>query len=346
MLPTSLPLASIAFLAGVLSFISPCVLPLVPAYISYLGVRAGQQTRPSELALTNGIAAAVPVSRIALFLHGLMFVLGMSFVFVFFGLAVNTGLQLIGISTYDIQIWTARIGGILVIFFGLHVLNVWGFLLAQMAARVASESAVGRLLQRITAFLYGDTRRQMSRDGRGGYVGSLLMGIFFAAGWTPCIGPIYGSILTFATNVSASGAVIPLIAYSFGIGLPFLIAAIGLDTIKPLFRAIQKRMRLVELVSGLLLIFMGFLLVSGRMSEITAKFTGLADYQYRLEECTVALAQGEITGADHGLCMDVGASKVKKMRACDAAINAGTLPFSSREVCLEKGVTEAQKQQQ
>ncbi len=339
----TLPLTSIAFLAGVLSFISPCVLPLVPAYISYLGVRAGQQT---SLENENPKRGQISANRVTLFLHGLMFVAGMSFVFVFFGLAVNTGLRLVGVSTYDIQIWTAKLGGVLVIIFGLHVLGIFGWIISQLVKRTSSESSAGRMLQRIQAVLYADTRHQMKRDERRGYVGSLLMGVFFAAGWTPCIGPIYGSILTFATNVSASGAIVPLLAYSFGIGLPFLLAAIGLDTIKPLFRAIQKRMKVVELVSGLLLIFMGFLLLTGRIAEISGKLTGLADYQYRLEECTVGVAEGTITSADHGLCMEKGLSLVKRMRACDAAIASGEIMLTDREACVDKGLSEFKKQKQ
>jgi cytochrome c-type biogenesis protein len=325
-----LPLVSIAFLAGVLSFISPCVLPLVPAYISYMGVRAGEQTRPGDLALAGsngGQVAAVPLNRTTLFLHGTMFVLGLTFVFVFFGLTVNVGLRLIGVSSYDLQIWTARIGGVLVIIFALQVLGVWGWIITQLVKRTSSDSPLGIVLQRIQSVLYADTRRQMKRDERRGYVGSFLMGVFFAAGWTPCIGPTYGSILTFAANVSVSGAVVPLLAYSLGIGLPFLLAAIGLDRIRPFFRRLQKRQRMVELVSGVLLLFMGYLLLSGRLAEISAAAnqSNLATYQYRLEECTVAAAEGKITNADHGRCMEKGLTDARRFRVCENAIAAGEI---------------------
>lgn len=310
MLPNSATVSiGIAFLAGLLSFISPCVLPLVPAYISYLGARAGQQTRSLVATVGGGGTMAVPgaASRTQIFVHGLMFVLGFTLVFVVFGLAVTASLKLFGVSAYDIQIWIARIGGVLVIFFGLHVLGLTGWIITNLVKRTDPESASGKFLQRLQAVLYADTRRQIKRDNSTGYVGSVLMGVAFGAGWTPCIGPIYGSILTVASNGSTTTAAILLTTYSFGLGLPFLLAAIGIDRLKPLFRAIQKRMRVVELVSGVLLILMGVLLLTGRLSEISGQLGGgLADTQARIEDCTIAVAQGRIPAGDLGTCVDLG----------------------------------------
>jgi len=295
----------IALLAGFLSFISPCVLPLVPAYVSYLGARAGQQAA-GELAFAGGPRPALVGNRAAIFLHGVMFVLGFTLVFVVFGLAVNTGLKLLGVSSYDLQNTLARVGGLLVIFFGLHVLGVTGWILRFLTARIPAETPIGKVLQRIQGILYADTRAQMNMRSRNGYAGSLLMGVVFAAGWTPCVGPIYGSILTVASNGSTTSAAWLLTAYSLGMGIPFLLAAAMIDRIKPFLRRIQKRMRMIELVSGVLLIFMGYLLFSNQLGEIAGRLTGLADTSYKVEECFTGLAQGKVTGTDLGTCLQVG----------------------------------------
>ncbi len=295
----------IALLAGFLSFISPCVLPLVPAYVSYLGARAGQQAA-GELAFAGGPRPALVGNRAAIFLHGVMFVLGFTLVFVVFGLAVNTGFKLLSVSFYDLQITIARVGGIIVIFFGLHILGVTGLVLRWLTAHVPAATPLGVFFARLTAWLYGDTRMQMNPRSRKGYSGSLVMGVIFAAGWTPCVGPIYGSILTIASNGSTASAAWLLTAYSLGMGIPFLLAAAMIDRIKPLLRRIQKRMRMIELVSGVLLIFMGYLLFTNQLGEIAGRLTGLADFSYNVEECVTGAAQGKVAGMDFSTCMQVG----------------------------------------
>jgi len=147
----------ISALAGLLSFLSPCVLALVPAYIGYLG---GRSISP---------AGEVVENRWVTFSHGVAFVLGFSLVFVLLGAAASA----LGVLLYDVRIWLARIGGLVVIIFGLHTLG----------------------LIRIP-FLDYDTRRQMEPNPGLGYLSSALMGVFFSAGWAPCVGPVLGAVLT------------------------------------------------------------------------------------------------------------------------------------------------------
>src|SRR3989339_1733253 len=164
----------LAFLAGLASFLSPCVFSLVPAYIGYLcGRAAGGENKPGN--------------RFTTFTHGLAFVLGFSLVFVSLGLAASA----FGTLLHDLRNWVARIGGIVVIVFGLHMTGLF----------------------RIT-FLDYDVRIHATPDRKKGYISSFLMGVFFSAGWSPCIGPLLGTILTLAVNgrAGALGAGL-LIAY-------------------------------------------------------------------------------------------------------------------------------------
>src|SRR4051812_32636560 len=179
----------LALLAGILSFLSPCVLSLVPAYVGYLSGRAAG----GEI---NG------TQRLTTFLHGVFFVLGFSAVFILFNI-IGFG---IGRVLYDLQIWLGRIGGFVIIIFGLHMIGVF----------------------RIPLLEY-DTRVQQMPDRKMGFLASALMGVFFVAGWSPCVGPVLGTIMTLAaTGNSLLNAVGLGIAYSIGLGIPFLLAALGI----------------------------------------------------------------------------------------------------------------------
>ena len=181
----------LAFLAGLASFLSPCVFSLVPAYIGYLSGRS--------LANPEG---STQDKRLTAFLHGLMFVLGFSVVFVTLGLAASV----IGAFLQDLSFYLAKIGGIIVVIFGLHMTGLFRI-----------------------KFLEYDLRPQSAQHQRQGYVSSFLMGVFFSAGWAPCVGPVLGAILTFAINGGdiSTGALL-LSFYSLGLGIPFLIAALGI----------------------------------------------------------------------------------------------------------------------
>lgn len=220
-----------AFLAGLASFLSPCVFSLVPAYISYLSGRPALSTQNGEN------------NRLATLTHGLAFVLGFSLVFILLGL----GASAIGSLLFDLRPWLSKIGGIVVVIFGLHMTRLFRI-----------------------PFLEYDTRRQIAPQRKYGYLSSALMGVFFSAGWAPCTGPILGSILTI-TSVEGgppSQGILLLTAYSAGLAIPFLIAATQISLVTTVLRRYGKIMRIVEIVMGLMLIGVGGLLFFGKFSRL------------------------------------------------------------------------------
>jgi len=220
----------LAFLAGLASFLSPCVFSLVPAYIGYLGGRAAGGE--------NG-----PGNRLVTFTHGLAFVLGFSLVFVFLGIAASA----LGALLYGLRHWIARIGGIVVIAFGLHMTG----------------------LLRIP-FLDYDLRLHDKARRKWGYVSSFLMGVFFSAGWSPCIGPVVGAILTLAISGSSIALGIQLlISYSLGLAIPFLITALGIGWLSGTFGRYGKVMHNIERAMGVILIIVGSMLLLGLFQSIS-----------------------------------------------------------------------------
>ncbi len=220
----------LAFLAGLASFLSPCVFSLVPAYLGYLGGRSAAS------------AVGGKENRWLTFSHGLAFVLGFSLVFISLGVASSA----IGGLLYNLRDWLARIGGVVVIFFGLHMTGVL----------------------RIPLLEY-DLRPQSAPDRNMGYLSSVLMGVFFSAGWSPCVGPVLGSILTLSTwGGSISQGVILLSAYSAGLAIPFLIASTQISLVTTVVRRYGKVMRYVEIVMGVVLILVGALLLFGRFETL------------------------------------------------------------------------------
>jgi len=211
----------LAFLAGLASFLSPCVFSLVPAYIGYLGGRAAGGENRTE-------------NRFATFTHGLAFVVGFSVVFVFFGIAASV----FGNLLYDVRNWVARIGGIVVIIFGLHMIGLF----------------------RIT-FLEYDVRIHATPDRKKGYISSFLMGVFFSAGWSPCIGPVLGTILTLAIGGGSVALGVKLLtSYSAGLAVPFLIAALGIGWLSGILRRYGKVTHYVEVGMGVILVIVGLML--------------------------------------------------------------------------------------
>jgi len=215
----------LAFLAGLASFLSPCVFSLVPAYIGYLGGRS---------VASGGVTAN---NRWVTFSHGIAFVLGFSIIFVSLGVAASS----LGGLLYDARIWLAKIGGVVVVIFGLHMTGI---------IRIP--------------FLEYDLRRQTAPDRSQGYLASALMGIFFSAGWSPCVGPVLGAILTFAMNGGSITKGISLLsAYSAGLAIPFLLAALGIGWVTTILRRYGKVMRYVEIGMGVILIIVGIMLFLG-----------------------------------------------------------------------------------
>jgi cytochrome c-type biogenesis protein len=219
----------LAFLAGLASFLSPCVFSLVPAYIGYLGGRAAG----GEVTENN---------RLITFTHGLAFVLGFSLVFITLGVATSA----FGRLLFDLRFILSKVGGIVVIIFGLHMIGVF----------------------RIQLLEY-DTRVQKMPDRKWGYLSSALMGVFFSAGWAPCVGPVLGAILTLALNGGSISTGISLLsAYSAGLAIPFLLAALGLGWVSVTLRKYGKVMHYVEIAMGVVLVIIGIMLFSGIFERI------------------------------------------------------------------------------
>ncbi|MBU0703766.1 MAG: cytochrome c biogenesis protein CcdA [Chloroflexi bacterium] len=216
----------VAFGAGALSFASPCVLPLVPAYLSYLG---GQ---------VSSVEEGAP-SRWTTFLHGIFFVLGFSVIFVALGAAASG----IGQLLYVYRPALMRVGGVVIVIFGLHTLGVLKI-----------------------PFLYYDTRRHYRSRPELGYLSSALMGFFFGAGWSPCVGATLGAILTLALNEATVGhGALLLFVYSMGLGIPFLLMALGVGQATGFLRRARWAMQVVTVVSGLFLIALGLLVFTGNL---------------------------------------------------------------------------------
>lgn len=266
----------LAFTAGLLSFLSPCVLPIIPGYISYIsGIGA------HDIKERGGFSQKA-------FLASLLFVLGFSFVFTLLG-ATATG---IGGFLREYQDLVAKVGGGLVVFFGLHFAGVVlrpNFLkeLLGVTSLIAALSIFGLFSQRlfldllgillIIAFLYlfgfhevlyRQMRKEMS--GKVSGVGALLVGMLFAVGWSPCIGPVLGSILLYASQQETAfqGAKL-LFAYSLGLGIPFILAGGLLSAFLGFVRSFSKFFGVVEVVGGILLVLLGILLTTGKLAELS-----------------------------------------------------------------------------
>ncbi|HDS17236.1 MAG TPA: cytochrome c biogenesis protein CcdA [Proteobacteria bacterium] len=220
----------IAFTAGIFSFVSPCVLPLIPSYLTYItGISF------DELVDDNRSRAV----RQRTILHSLFFILGFTLIFVSLGASAT----FVGSFFQTNQELIRRVGGVIVIFLGIHITGLVKL----------------RLLEREKRFEFNDKPL--------GYLGSVLVGIAFAAGWTPCIGPILASILLYAgTSGNVAGGIFLLAAYSLGLGLPFLVSALAFNSFLAYFSRFNRYLRVVSLVSGIFLIVIGLLLVFDYLS--------------------------------------------------------------------------------
>lgn len=258
----------IAIAAGFISFISPCVLPLVPAYVGYLTGQAAN-TMSSSMAAANadgGTTAVAKPSQWLIFLHGVFFVLGFAIVFVFLGIsagAIGQAQRAVLRNLDVVQI----IGGILIIVLGLHTMGV---------IRIP--------------FLYYDTRKQTKPKSELGFFGSTLMGMTFSAGWSPCLGPFLAGMLTLGASTGSVGqAAVLLFFYALGLGIPFLAAALLLEQSTGVMRRVQKHMKVIEYVSGGLLILIGLLVATGTLQRYALSFGAGTDLTIMLDEWLVNL---------------------------------------------------------
>ena len=221
-------------LAGLLSFLSPCVLPIVPGYLCFIaGTSLDKALEDQEKIKLNILQ------------YSISFVLGFSTIFVLMGASAT---YLSGLL-FDYFDYFRIIGGIIIIIFGIHFTQ---------------------LIQ--LPFLNTDTRLQIN-NYKPGLVGSFIVGLSFAFGWTPCIGPILGSVLSVAaTSENISEGIVLLILYSAGLGIPFILSAYGIGTFMKFLSKIRKYIRPIEIFTGLLLILFGVLILTNRIQELAFFF--------------------------------------------------------------------------
>lgn len=226
---SELPLPLAAFLAGVISFLSPCVLPLVPGYVSLISGVGIEELKGSESRVDRTVM-----------LSSLAFVLGFSMVFIALGAIATT----LGALTRQYFGILSQIAGIIIILFGLHLTGVF----------------------KIKA-LYADKR--MHNAGSSGPLGAFVVGFAFAFGWTPCIGPILATVLAFAASQENVGkGVVLLGVYSLGLAVPFLLTSLGIDRFLHFYTRFRQHLRTVEVVSGVLLIAVGTLVFLNKFTVI------------------------------------------------------------------------------
>jgi cytochrome c-type biogenesis protein len=234
---SSLPLPIAAFVAGLLSFLSPCVLPLVPGYVSLISGTTVDDLRVHDRKLLGTVM-----------LNSAMFILGFSIVFVLLG-AVATSLGQLTRSYYPIL---TRVAGVVIIIFGLHLTGIW----------------------KIKA-LYAD-KRMHDVKGNSTALGSFVVGFAFAFGWTPCIGPILATILAIASaeNTVMKGVLL-LALYSAGLAVPFLLTSLGIDRFMQFYGRFRRHLHTVEVVSGVLLIAIGALVLTRHFTILASYLSWL-----------------------------------------------------------------------
>lgn len=225
---------AVAFAAGLLSFLSPCVLPLIPSYVTFVtGMSLDELTGDGDRA----------GARRAVMVHGSLFVLGFTIVFVTLGASATFLGSLFAYASH----WVERVGGALLIVFGLYLL---GLLRLPGAAREWRVHLADKPL---------------------GYLGTVLVGVTFGAGWTPCIGPVLGGILTLAaTRGSVSEGVGLLLVYSLGLAIPFLLAALLMERFLASSKRIGPWLPWLSRISGALLLIVGVMMLSGTFTVLTS----------------------------------------------------------------------------
>lgn len=223
----------IAFTAGLLSFLSPCVLPLVPSYVTFItGLSVEDVGKSRRIAVT----------------HALLFVAGFTIIFMLLGAGATT----LGFVVKQQRVWLARIGGALIIVFGLYLLGV------------------------LNIGAFGRERRIHLADKPMGYLGTMLVGIAFGAGWSPCIGPILGAILTYtASEADLKRGMLLLFTYSMGLAVPFLAAAFAVEWFLKMFARFKGYLGYVQKVAGVLLIAVGILMVTNYFTILATALQAL-----------------------------------------------------------------------
>ncbi len=227
----------IAFTAGILSFVSPCVLPLIPSYLTYItGLSFKQLDEEHPTAKV----------RMTVLLHSICFIIGFSVVFVLLGAIAGIASSKFQSHLREGLEWVEKIGGLLIFLFGVHMTGLFHF-----------------------GVLLGEKRVQL-HEKPSGYFGTFIVGLAFAAGWTPCIGPILASILMIAATSGHVGEGVGLLAvYSLGLGVPFLISGLLFHQFLVAFNKFRKYIRMVEIGTGVMLMAVGIMLMFNLMGHLT-----------------------------------------------------------------------------
>jgi cytochrome c-type biogenesis protein len=234
---SSLPLPIAAFLAGLVSFLSPCVLPLVPGYVSLISGAGVEELKSTDSQLLRKVM-----------LNSAAFIIGFTIVFILLGAAATE----VGYMLRYYKSALARIAGIVIIIFGLHLTGIFKI-----------------------KWLYTDARLHSVKGGSTPW-GAFVIGFAFAFGWTPCVGPILAVILGFAaTQDSVIKGTLLLAVYSLGLAVPFLLTSLGIERFLKFYSRFRSHMHALEVASGGLLIALGALLVAGRFTLISSYFSFL-----------------------------------------------------------------------
>jgi cytochrome c-type biogenesis protein len=247
-------LAIPAFVAGILTFLAPCTLPLVPGYLGFISGASLEDLKDPEKAKKT---------RWKIFLNGLFFIIGFSAIFIVMGTLIGfVGAQFLA----PYRIWLGRIGGVFVIIFGLFMLNV--LKIPFLMRETQFKAPVPRPIQ---AGIPAASRGLGTVFERGKPVNSLILGSAFAFGWTPCVGPILGSILLLAsTSATALQGGLLLTVFSAGLAIPFLIIAIGISSASQYIQNISRYLNVVSIIGGLFLVLLGLLLVTGNIGILVS----------------------------------------------------------------------------
>lgn len=233
-----------AFIAGILTFLAPCTLPLVPGYLGFIsGVSGEDLNDPSK----------IRSARWKIFLNGLFFIVGFSAVFILLGMLAGLG----GQALFPYRVWLGRVGGVFVILFGLFMLNILKIPFLSKEVQIKTPSFFKR----------------------GKALNSLVLGSAFGLGWTPCVGPILGSILTLAAagGTVGQGALL-LSVFSLGLAIPFLVIALSISSASAYLNRVSKYLNVVSAIGGVFLIFLGVLLLTDKLGIWISYFYRLFDF--------------------------------------------------------------------